>query len=280
MRCISPIQLTRPVRTTVPCGRCNYCLQSKRADWSFRLIQEWKHADSAHFLTLTYEDARINLSPLGLPQLCKRDVQLFTKRLRKLQNGNTHSPIRYYTVGEYGTQTQRPHYHSIMFNVHDEVLSQLPNVWPQGHTHIGSVSEASIHYVTKYVINRVEDGATCPVMKRLKAREPPFSLMSRRPGIGAQYVDTHLTWHRTAMRNYTQVNGIKNRIPRYYKSKLFTDKERESMAPVSIADSDIAYHKEIARLKKFHSDPYYYYDECAHNGMVNVTSKINDTNLF
>jgi len=158
MRCIRPLSLKSGL--TVPCGHCNFCLANRRADWSFRLYQENKVSQSAHFLTLTYDDTTV---PVGddCYSLCKKDVQLFTKRLRKA-NG---SKLRYYTVGEYGTQTQRPHYHSLMFGLEPKILDSLPAIWGLGQTHIGAVNSASIHYVTKYVINADSE---------VSGREPPF----------------------------------------------------------------------------------------------------------
>jgi len=159
MRCISPLMIRdKGRRDIVPCGKCNYCLQSKRADWTFRLLQEHKVSDSAHFLTMTYDEDKLPYSGSGVPQLCKQDVVLFTKRLRKMQSQRFPDArgLRYYTVGEYGTQTHRPHYHSIMFNLQSDVLANLPNIWQNGLTYVGTVNIASIHYVTKYVINRLD----------------------------------------------------------------------------------------------------------------------------
>lgn len=143
-------------RDVVPCGKCNYCLQTKRADWSFRLIQELKVADSAHFLTMTYNEDELPRSDSGIPSLNKEHVQLFQKRLREVQRraypGSTN--LRYYTVGEYGTRTLRPHYHSILFNLQGKLLPQITDIWSHGGVFVGDVTGASIHYVTKYVINR------------------------------------------------------------------------------------------------------------------------------
>jgi len=264
MRCISPILVrSNGRRDFVPCGRCNHCLQTKRFDWSFRLLQEAKQATSAYFLTMTYD-----ADHLQSPSLNKRDVQLFTKRLRKENS----TKLRYYTVGEYGTQTMRPHYHSIMFNLDLEVVTRLSDYWKLGNCYVGDVEIASIHYVTKYVVNR--SGMD------LGGREPPFSLMSRKPGIGSRYLDTHRGWHRSAMRNYTQVNGEIARLPRYYKDKFFTDVERANLALASIEQADLDYELAVSRLSKFHDDPYHYYDERISAQHDAIKSKVNHSNRF
>lgn len=162
--CISPIYVNR---NFVPCGKCNLCLAARRADWTFRIRQELKDSISAFFLTLTYDDSSIPFSPSGNPTLLKEDYQKFMKRLRKLSK-NT---LRYYCVGEYGTVTNRPHYHALIFNLEPTV--DVHRVWSKGHVVRGTVTPASIHYVTKYVINRYGDyGDVCP----------PFALISKRSG--------------------------------------------------------------------------------------------------
>lgn len=163
MRCISPLSLRQNGSiNVVPCGKCNFCLSSKRDDWSFRLRQELKVSTSASFLTLTYSTDKLPINPSGHLELRKSDCQLFMKRLRKVNS----VPLRFYTVGEYGTRTARPHYHSILFNLDPSVRTQLHQIWQLGNVHVGDVTGASIHYVTKYVINRHQDV--------YDGREPPF----------------------------------------------------------------------------------------------------------
>lgn len=273
MRCISPLLIRNgSERNTVPCGLCNYCLETKRADWSFRLSQELKIASSALFLTMTYDDDKIRYdSTTGEQTLCKEDVQLFKKRLRKEQAKLTDAKIRYYTVGEYGTRTSRPHYHSIMFNLDQELFPEIQAIWKGGHVKIGTVTPASIHYVTKYVVNRPGD---------YSGREPPFALMSRKPGIGANYLGTHKMFHRIHQRSYTQVNGVLGRLPRFYKDKIFHPFERQRMAAEYLAQSDADYLAELDRLSKYHPDPSAYYDECVAGQHDRITNKINELNKF
>lgn len=106
MRCIAPIRLQ--TGQFVPCGKCNFCLAARRADWSFRIRKELKVAESAAFITLTYSDYHMPLTDDGLGQLCKYDLQCFFKRLRKEQSKKLlhedYPSIRYYAVGEYGTR--------------------------------------------------------------------------------------------------------------------------------------------------------------------------------
>lgn len=272
MRCISPLLVrTSNRREFVPCGKCNFCLQVKRGDWTFRLLQEQKDCCSSYFLTLTYEDDALPFSMEGEATLRKQDLQLFGKRLRKVQSKVTDVRLRYYSVGEYGTETSRPHYHSIMFNLERSVLARLSDIWSHGMVHVGEVERASIHYVTKYVINRPGEYG---------GREPPFAFMSKRPGIGYRYLETHKDWHRSEMRNYTMVNGQVGRLPRYFKEKMFTELERRKLALESVAIADEAYSSDVAWLSRFHDDPYYYYDERIAHSHDAVISKVNSLNKF
>lgn len=272
MQCISPILIRKGgQRNFVPCGKCLFCLATKRADWSFRINQELKQSVTSHFLTLTYDDNTMPYSDSNLHTLAKRDIVLFTKRIRKDNSNVTPYPLRYYTVGEYGTVTNRPHYHSVMFNLSKEISDNITSYWKNGMCHVGDVQPASIHYVTKYVINRVGEYA---------GREPPFALMSRRPGIGANYLDTHRNWHLQNLRNYTQVNGQMARLPRYYKEKLFSSTQRRRMAEESLILLDEDYQKQIESLTKYHEDPYHYHDERIQYMHDHVKEKVNTLNKF
>lgn len=216
-RCVSAISINLPGIgwTSVPCGKCNYCLGARRDDWSFRIRQELKHSLRGDFITLTYEDKKLPIvyEPTGeyCPNgtLVKRHAQLFLKRLRKRCSAER---LRYYLVGEYGTRSDRAHYHILLFGMQLEQMHQVEKAWTYGQVHFGELNDASIHYTTKYVINRVGDYG---------GREPPFCFMSRKPGIGESYVKTHGGWHKQGMFTFTQVNGIVARLPRYYADKIF-----------------------------------------------------------
>lgn len=266
MRCISPLRLKSG--QDVPCGKCNFCLQSRRLDWTFRIAQEWKVSSTSYFLTMTYEDEQLpHRIDSHLPTLVKEHHVLFMKRLRKWNP----IPIRFYMVGEYGTETQRPHYHYIIFNLVDDVVSQIDMIWQLGFVRVDKVAFASIHYVTKYHVNRFGD---------YKGRDPPFCAMSRRPGIGTNYLRTHLHWHRVDMKNYVQVNGILGRLPRFYKEKIFTDLERQRLAIEALRLGDLKYLEEVERLCRFSDDPFTYYEQCVAHSHDAIIHKANVLNKF
>lgn len=245
MNCFHPTVLTdqkdRGKTVSVPCGKCLACLGKLRKEWSFRIQQELKGAASAHFITLTYSDEH------NTGSLCKRDIQLFLKRLRKhfnivlsddlpsyytpISTGQSlafKSPqIRYYCVGEYGTKTFRPHYHLILFNLCTKNLELLiTKTWDKGIVHVGTVTPSSIAYVTKYVITRDE--------YHWEQEQKPFALMSRRPGIGANYLATMRDYHKEGFKNHvTLPGGEKQKLPRYYKDKIFNKHEKAYLSAQS-----------------------------------------------
>ena len=67
----------------VPCGKCPECVKAKYYSWLFRLDKELERSDNPLFVTLTLRDEHITWTNQGNQTLCKRDLQLFFKKLRK-----------------------------------------------------------------------------------------------------------------------------------------------------------------------------------------------------
>lgn len=213
--CLSPISIrTHKGRISVGCGKCVQCLQKRRSEWTFRLKIELRNCDSAFFITLTYDDENLPISG----NLSKTDVQLFFKRLRKAQGAG--QQLRYYLVGEYGEQNMRPHYHMIIFNLKPSIVVKVEEIWKKGMIYIGEVSHASIHYVTKYMLQNsyIKEG-----------KEKPFSLMSRRPYLGSDYVRNMKNYHRTNTSHVTQEDGYRQPIPRIFRNKMYHKLQRYSI---------------------------------------------------
>lgn len=207
MECLKPLYL--PAREMyVPCGSCAFCAQTKRSDWALRLFYEQKKHIGSKFVTLTYANNELTWKD-GQPQLVKRDLQLWFKRVRKAGY-----KMRYFAVGEYGSKTYRPHYHIIVFgDVPEKVLSKS---WGKGHCHIGSVTTASVMYCLGYIVNGKG-------WKMKHKRERPFAVMSRRPGLGSNYLSpAMIAWHKSDRKNYAIMDGQKRHLPRYYKEKIFS----------------------------------------------------------
>lgn len=212
----------------VPCGKCPNCAARRLSGWAFRLGEEYKIATSANFLTLTYADKHQPYDCLGYPTLVKKDVQDFMKRLRKLHTDSTRT-IKYYTVGEYGGLSDRPHYHIIMFN-HD--IQHIQPAWEKGNIHYGTVTPASIVYSLKYMAKP----KTVPAWDG-DERLPEFSLFSK--GLGASYLKQNMiNWHKKDLENRMYIpieEGKKIAMPRYYKLKMYNETERRKIATATAA---------------------------------------------
>jgi len=142
---VSPVQ-------TVPCGKCLECMKLRANSWFIRLDNEMSVSSSACFVTLTYDDEHLPYTDDGNMTLDFKDTQKFFKRLRKRHFKNSKAKIKYFLVGEYGSISNRPHYHAIIFSAYstDDILDS----WNLGHVHIGSVSPASIYYTLKYCMKK------------------------------------------------------------------------------------------------------------------------------
>lgn len=246
MRCPSPITLKDPARIkssralVVPCGYCGACRHNKRAMWSFRIKEEVKVSENAYFVTLTYNDQNLVYGDYE-PTLVKSDMQKFIKRLRKVQNKKTQLKLRYYCVGEYGTNTQRPHYHAVLFNVAEHTIQKMAETWGKGHVDIKPVNEAMIHYTTKYHVNFDK--------RSRKGKEKEFALMSLKPAIGAAYIEKQKKWHTENENLYVINNGYKMAIPRYYKGKIFPAEKLDKMRDETYIKVDKDFDEEYERLK-------------------------------
>lgn len=267
MNCLSPLNIERPNglgnkdRIVVQCGKCPACLSNRRKNWAFRLEQEFKSCSSAYFVTLTYDDnqhiwgwcdseERFTINDaIGMDdftsmrqQLSKRDIQLFVKRLRKslddmrsrykkiakVSQIKSEVPrIKYFISGEYGTETFRPHYHAIIFNLPfmylDKIHEFISSSWQKGYVNVGTVSAGSIMYCTKYLL--MESIIDMDLLVK------PFLLVSTRPAIGIDYIEKCSSFNINNMANYAvKDGGVKVSLPRYYKDKIFSKYDKEELS--------------------------------------------------
>lgn len=230
MECLNPRYL--PAREmVVPCGKCAFCAATRRADWATRLEYEARLHLDKKFITLTYANPHLHWAH-GNPQLSKRDLQLWFKRVRK-----TGAFIRYYAVGEYGSTTYRPHYHVLLFgSVSEETIR---NAWPLGTVHIGTVTQASVMYCLGYIVNKS--------WKHLHNRVPPFALMSRKPGLGSNYLTPEMReWHKADRKNYVIIDGRKRHLPRFYKTKIFS---KIDLVRIAVRDQKNLFKRQVAWIR-------------------------------
>lgn len=246
MACDSPFHILPKAgleKVPVPCGKCPECKRRRVNAWVFRLLQESRISTAAHFVTLTYDTRSVPISENGFMTLRKSDFQKFMKRLRKLCPGHK---LKYYAVGEYGTQNKRPHYHAIIFNVPDERL--FADAWTLGDSlggvFIGKVSGDSIAYTMKYI-----DKPPSGKLHGRDDREREFPLMSK--GLGANYITPEMVnYHQADLsRMYvTKDGGHKIAMPRYYRNKIYSEGQQKIQSAMAQVISD---EKQIQLRREF-----------------------------
>lgn len=218
MSCTHPLQAYRNSRgdvvfqkpdgfsspLTLSCGQCIACRLRKSAQWAGRCVNEAQMHKTSCFITLTYAPEHLP----NPPSLQLDDFQRFMKRLRKRVG-----KLRFFHCGEYGDRFGRPHYHAIIFGYdfpdkHHWSTSNgqklyrskiLEELWPFGHSSIGSVTFESAAYVARYALKKITGNASkvhyasCPVTGEVYERKPEYTTMSRRPGIGKSWYDKFST---------------------------------------------------------------------------------------
>lgn len=191
------------------------------------------HPDNS-FVTLTY-------TPEHLPDDLSLDLrhwQLFMKRLRE----RVGSKVRYFACGEYSDTNFRPHYHALIFNYwpkdatflkktergdHLYKSSFLDEVWGLGHTFTGRVTYQSAGYVARYVMKKQNGDFADRRYSRVDPEgrtylvKPEFAVMSRNPGLGAEWFDKFKS--DAFPSDFIVIEGQKLPVPRFYTDKLQED---------------------------------------------------------
>lgn len=211
----------------LPCGKCPECCKDYYTMWATRGSRELAQWDSSLFITLTYDDQHLPENK----SLNKKHVQDFIKRVKKHFKSSKENPIRQTYCGEYGTKTNRPHYHVILYNCDfldkkkhrktdqgQQVFTSetLTGLWGKGLCEFGFATAGGIAYLYKYILKKktrkektkplsIEHGDTTYDV------EHEFIESSRNPGIGAWMRDS------ASIKNgFLTVNGVKKKLPKYY----------------------------------------------------------------
>lgn len=188
------------------------CLVNRRRVWTHRIMLESLGFKDSCFITLTYDDEHLKYTvdkSTGeiLPSLVPADLRDFLKRFRAAYHylqvnagvpKNATQKIRFYGCGEYGEQSDRPHYHLAVFGYPNCAWGQsrytrtrqtccwscdlLRSKWGFGNIFSGELTNESASYVAGYVTKKM----TSKDDARLKGRHPEFARMSQ--GIGGNFM--------------------------------------------------------------------------------------------
>ena len=198
----------------IPCGKCISCQLSYSRDKATQIMMHkeygyngGKYPDgTCWFLTVTYSDEYLKTTKVVNTEtgeinegisLSKEDHQKFIKRLRKAY---PEIKIQYVLAGEYGSKTQRPHYHLIIYGLPLEQeqfkkvgvnnlnqptweLKKLSDIWGMGYVNIGRVTWQSAAYVARYTLKKAFKKDK--LWYEMQGMLPEYIVWSN--GIGKQY---------------------------------------------------------------------------------------------
>ena len=239
---------TSPVFGIYPCGKCLNCRARSRQEWVFRLRMEYKSSNFGLFVTLTYSDEH-----LPLDGVCKRDIQLFLKRLRKNFNSQA---LRYFIVSEYGDHTFRPHYHALLFfnfDRNNDIYDIIEQAWSLGNVQFGEIEEGSIVYCTKYCLK----GSIVP-----PGQNENFRLLSKmHGGVGSSYLEFQTDFHDLSSPSLVRYQGDQAPMPRYFREKMLQKLDEDDRINTRLQYAEnVRIHREkrneaeLLRFKRLHPE--------------------------
>jgi len=247
------------------CGKCLKCLLKRKAQWSYRLVEEMQNSFSSYFVTLTYEDKYLTRTDLG-NTINPEDHKLFISNLKEYEaesllnyrpfsaeeifrkdNGIKETgKLKYYGVSEYGGKTGRSHWHYILFNVRD-ILS-ITWAWNMGRIQVDECNINTIDYVLKYM---VKDHTGEDYDNRIKEK----SYMSK--GLGASAMNKQMIDYIQAMDANMVLNqrGQRVAVPRYYNKKFLTEEQRKAKGVYIATEIKVQETKKHDKLKRQGRNP-------------------------
>lgn len=229
-----PVRFNEPkdgqayIAMEIPCGTCILCREEHARQWAVRITHESQLHDECCFATFTY-------SPKHLPKwgsLQYADMQKFWDRTNKARKRAGLPRLHYYAVGEYGDQTQRPHYHACIFGsayTENRIIlrtsptmlwtsPELEKEWGLGNVSVGALNYETARYTASYVTKKLRakqqyvrvdetSGELIPL-------EQPKAYMSLKPAIGLRWLEQY--GDHIYENDYVVINGKKQKPPQYY----------------------------------------------------------------
>lgn len=252
LTCIDPVfykvdETGRPI-IMYPCGKCIVCKEKKRRQWAIRMENEKSVSKSCYFVTLTYADDYLYRIEPHLPaSLNKSHYTNFLKRLRKYLPFK----VRFFGVGEYGSESSRPHYHFMFFLPEyvnrEKFRSYIAKAWTFGFNTVKDGCSQRMYYIAKYTV-KGSDHPFCT--------EEPFQTCSCSPPLGFRSFQSNLRiLDSDVTHNYiVSPSNRKSSIPRSFENKYkkyLDDKPRNTPLEPSIIRKHILQKQASFRLKDY-----------------------------
>lgn len=248
----------------VPCGVCTGCRLERSRQWAVRMMHEASLHEFNCFVTLTYNEQSIPASK----SLDLSALQNFMKRIRAHAQYNYESKIRFFACGEYSPKNLLPHYHLILFNFDflDKTLFStkqnqklyisptLSQLWPYGFSTTAAVNYTTAAYCARYTMKKIGGPKAASHYYRrssidgnLYSVRPEFSVMSRRPGIGSDWIKRYKS--DVFPSGFVVCDGKPQPVPRFYIDRL-SEVEKQTLKRQS-RRAALRFKPEKTNLRRF-----------------------------
>lgn len=271
----------------VPCGKCIDCRKQLSNTWTFRLLCQLDKSRNNLFVTLTYDNNNVPIKIINsIPylNLDENKLQSFLKKFRDdsryryqkitgIDKKLCKCPMKYFAIGDYGTQTLRPHYHILIFNcvyTRLDLINYLQDNWQLGNCRVDIAQPAHTSYICKYITNLSNDYPN-EVTK-------PFRLMSR--GLGLDKSFEFLNDYLNGITSF-QIGSFKCGLPSYIRKKLddyvYSDSSEKMLPSYKQNVSKMRYSRYQNYLKSSKTKGYskYYWDNVIKSNYLNKALSIN-----
>lgn len=183
--------------------------------------------------------------------------------------------IRYFLAGEYGDRTMRPHYHAIMLNcplpdirlIGRNKLGMplytsdlMTETWGYGHVTIGRMTWQTAAYVARYTLKKAT-GQSDQLYEDL-GLVPEYTVMSRMPGIGRDYLLRHIddiyTDDEIVLPALSKDKPNVQRPPKYF-DRVYKDIDPMTLAKVKSRRAEVAQMIQAEKMAKTDLDEAAYF---------------------
>ena len=212
----------------VECGKCLNCLANKKKEKALRIVHEMNDYKFKTFITLTMDDIRAERCKSGKTEVRKetltkyiRQLQYYDKQYLRIRDAK---PLKYISCGEYGSTTDRAHYHLVL--LHNTYLQfKVRQCWKLGHVEQEALKDVKgVYYVSGYTDKKVLEyykNNYKPNKYDIDKEEREIAFLKSSRGNGLKRINEAIAKKEIDETHYylESFNG-KNKLPVYYKNKL------------------------------------------------------------
>lgn len=187
----------------VPCGKCDVCKSDAIAKQLGRLLIASYPDGMAYFVTLTIDE--VHFLQNNLKGVRKDDVESLINGINR-HNRDKYTHWKYYITSEYGSESDRPHYHGLFYNFRTivDLRDCLDKYYDRGNKTYSETNLARFRYTANSHVSKcshipyyLDDDCLLPCNK-------PFVRCSR--GLGHDYLEKF--WRKVWKDGCLNIDGI------------------------------------------------------------------------